>query len=74
MKFFKRCVILPTGLRRFTRRVLCENRRRVADALSSKKDFPTFCSTIIYNVWNAFIRERSPNWENLKNKTETLNT
>ncbi len=43
-------------------------RKIAADALPPIKDFSAYCSTIIYNVWNAFVRERSPNRENLKNK------
>jgi hypothetical protein len=32
------------------------------------KDFSAYGAAIVYNVWNAFVRERSPNRESLKNK------
>ncbi len=43
-------------------------RKIAANALPPINDFSAYCATIIYNVWNAFIRERSPNRESLKNK------
>ena len=44
------------------------SRKIAADTLPPINDFTAYCSTIIYNVWNGFVRERSPNRENLKNK------
>jgi hypothetical protein len=32
------------------------------------KDFSAYCAAIVYNVWNGFVREKTPNRENLKNK------
>ena len=43
-------------------------RKMAAETLPPIRDFPSYCSTIIYNVWNGFLREHSPNRENLKNK------
>ncbi len=43
--------------------------RRIAPAdFSPVKDFSAYCAAIAYNCWNAFVRERSPNRESLKNK------
>ena len=43
-------------------------RKSAPDNVLPIKDFSAYCAAIIYNVWNAFVRERSPNRENLKNK------
>ena len=42
-------------------------RKEAAEAMPIV-DFPAYSAMIIYNVWNDFVRERSPNRENLKNK------
>ena len=43
-------------------------RKLAPDDLPPIKDFSAYCAAIIYNVWNGFVREKSPNRENLKNK------
>ena len=43
-------------------------RRNAPRDFSPIKDFSAYCAVIIYNVWNGFVREKSPNRENLKNK------
>ena len=43
-------------------------RKLAPDDLPPIKDFSAYCAAIVYNVWNGFVREKSPNRENLKNK------
>jgi len=43
--------------------------RKIApDAFSPIEDFSAYSAMIVYNVWNASVRKRAPNRENLKNK------
>lgn len=43
-------------------------RKIPANAARPIKDFAAYCAAIVYNDWNAFVREHSPQRENLKNK------
>jgi len=42
--------------------------RKVTPDANPIRDFSAYSAAIVYNVWNAFVREHSPNRENLKNK------
>ncbi|MCY7345407.1 MAG: hypothetical protein LH614_04230 [Pyrinomonadaceae bacterium] len=44
------------------------SRKNAAGDFPPIKDFSAYCAAIVYNVWNGFVREKSPNRENLKNR------
>jgi hypothetical protein len=43
-------------------------RKTALETIPPIKDLAAYNAAVIYNVWNAFVREQSPNRENLKNK------